>query len=108
MLKDTQTNGAIYTTANLLEADEYLSLGKYINKDRFHIYYDELHAISNTGNGCATGSINHDVDFHVQFGAASAAITSLRTNSLSLAFIGNEDTNYPVLDYRIRVLYVDN
>jgi hypothetical protein len=108
LVRDNQTNGAIFTTANLLEGDEYLSPANPSNKDRFTIYYDKLFALSNTGEGCVKDNMNKEVSFHIQFGAATAAITSLRGKSLALCFISDESTNYPTIDYRSRLTYVDN
>jgi hypothetical protein len=108
LIRDDQTNGAIFTTANLLEGDEYLSPINARNTDRFVVYYDKLFALSNTGAGCVKDNMNKECSFHIQFGAATAAITSLRSKSLALCFISDESTNYPTIDYRSRLTYVDN
>ncbi len=113
LVLDTQTNGAIYSSGNLIQdttaTDAILSFNNLDNRARFRVLYDKQHYMSDNGNQWARGEIHiTPKDMHLIYGGNSGDITDLNTKSLSLFSVLDEPTNVPALSIRSRVRFLDN
>ena len=113
LVQDKQTNGALFTPADLLEdttaGDNLISPLNLDNKYRFRVLYDKLHTLSvNGGNESIKWSKYINLNQHFRYGSNAGTIADLNTNSLALVTISNEPTNTPNQTVYSRLRYVDN
>ncbi len=114
LIEDKQTNGAIYTTADLLASvTNVLSVVSSLNLDnkfRFKIHKRWILDVNLAGKARRTLQFYKKFgnDMKLRFDANSPAITDLTSKSLSLLFISNEATNTPTITFFNRLRFVDN
>ncbi len=112
IVRDSQTNGAIYTTAQLLEtatvARGILSPLNLNNKMRFRVLYDKVHSLSTTGQQINFGKVYLKLNDKLRYSLNAGDITDLRSASYSVVFIGSEVTNDPLVSFDCRIRFVDN
>jgi hypothetical protein len=109
IVRDDQTNGASPTGTEL-----FTSTGDFLGQlnpnlpNRFVWYYDKLFCLSSSTNPGMAISYKKSLNFHIMFNNSTSSVASCPEKSLKLIYIGSEDTNYPLLETRNRVVYVDN
>ncbi len=112
IVKDKQTNGAIYTASDLLTdvtgGDAIVSPFNPDNQFRFAILYDKVHALSNAAKRNAQGNINRQLQLKLRFDASTPSIADLTSNSLSIVQFSDIVTDPPTITLFSRVYYVDN
>lgn len=114
LVLDNQTNGAIYTSAQLLAddtaGDAIASPLNLDNKFRFRILWDQ---VINLVAG-AENSIEHFSYFKmmpnlkIRYSANAGDITDLASKSLSLFMISNDAVTTPSTTFNVRVRFLDN
>ncbi len=109
---DSQTNQAIYTTADLLQSVvNIISVVSPLNLDnkfRFRVLYDKIYNVDTGTSSTRLLKFYKKLDLKIRYDNAAAAITSLTSNSLSVVFISNEPTNEPTVTGIFRVRFIDN
>ncbi len=112
LVLDKQTNGVIYTAANLLKdvtvTDNIISPYNLNNKYRFHVLYDKVHRLNDNGNQSITVKKYMKVNEKIRYTAEAGDITDLSSSSYSLMTFSNEATNSPAFTMHVRLRYVDN
>ncbi len=113
LVLDTQTNGAIYSVADLLQDntidDNLVSALNLANKFRFKVLYNKVHVLSdNASNAKIYREIFKNLDLQLRYSDTSNTITDLNTNSLSMVFLSEQTTTGPKMSFFARVRYVDN
>ncbi len=112
LVLDKQTNGAIYTMADLLldvTADDIITSPLNIdNKFRFKVIYDKVFSLSITGTQLINFKKYFKINLPIRFDAAAATIAAVTSNSLSIVRITDEDINLPTVTYTHRLRFVDN
>ncbi len=114
LIEDKQTNGAIYTTGDLLASiTNVLSVVSALNLDnKFRFKVHKRWIIDLNTDGKARRTLQFYKKFgnniKLRFDANSPAITDLTSKSLSLLFISNEATNTPTITFFNRLRFVDN
>ncbi len=112
IVKDSQTNGAIYTIADLLQDtsifDSIVTRKNLDNMFRLHIMYDKVFFMSDSGNKNAYGSFNRALNQKLRFDGVAGDITDLASSSYSIVFLSDEGTNVPDVSVFSRLKYVDN
>ncbi len=111
IVRDKQTNQAIYTAADLLDdvtsGDQLASPYNLDNKFRFQILHDKvynLHASNTNQIVKKTFKLNHIL----RFDGSTPSIADLTSSSYSLLSVGNEITNDPTIVLFSRLRFVDN
>ncbi len=112
LIKDSQTNGAIYTAAQLFADstanDNLVSPLNLDNKYRFKVLYDRNHIVSSTGKSIIHLKKYIKVSDKIRYGGAAGDITDLNSASYSILAVSNEATNQPTFQRSFRVRFVDN
>ncbi len=112
VVKDSQTNQAIYAIADLLQDttanDSIVSMLNLDNKYRFTVLYNKVHQFQNSGHNNNYTEIIKDLDLRLRFDASTPSIADLTSASLSIIFISDQASNSPLLTLFSRVRYVDN
>ncbi len=113
LVYDKQTNGAIYTLANLLEdvtiSDSVVSALNTDNKYRFNILYDKIHTLNReSGAQSKTFEIFRKVNKPIRYSTAAGDITDLRSGSYSLVMLQDIVTNEPTTTVFARLIFIDN
>lgn len=111
IIKDKQTNGVIYTQAQVLADvtanDILVSPINLDNKFRFVILYDKLFNLS-FDRASISFSKRIKLNLKVRYGSNAGTILDLNSDSLSLVFISNEAANMPNITQHTRLRYIDN
>ncbi len=124
VVQDTQANGAAPTvsgTGGLFESADYQSFNNLVNKGRFKVLYDKVHAM-NWGAGAGDGTTNDFAPFNRNFtffkkceipieysGVASpSVITELRTNNIYGVMISSSSGTDVSLDSKFRFRFSDS
>ncbi len=112
LVHDKQTNQAIYATADLLSnVNNVNSIVSPLNLDnqyRFHILYNKVFKITDSGQQTAVVKIYKKMQMKLRFDGNTPSIADLRSGSLSLLLISNEATNTPTFTGSCRIRFVDN
>ncbi len=112
LVKDKQTNQAIYEASDLLSdvttQDSIVSPYNRDNRRRFTVLYDKVHTFSEGGSQLVKFGRKFRQDQMLRYDATVGDITDLTQSSYSLMTISNESTNTPVLTVFNRLNYVDN
>ena len=113
LVKDKQTNQAIYTAADLLSdvttSDSIVSPYNRDNRLRFTVLMDKVFTLSTAGNNRnRVFGRKFRQDQVLRYDAAAGDITDLTQSSYSIVFISNEPTNSPNVTLFSRLNYVDN
>lgn len=112
LVQDTQTNQAIYTTADILSdvtnIESVVSPLNLDNQFRFRILHNKVYNISDSANKTAVCKIYKKLNMRLRYDASTSAIADLTSNSLSLLLISNEATNEPTFTGVTRLRFVDN
>ncbi len=112
LIQDTQTNGAIFTSANILADittnDAINSMLNLDNKFRFRVLYDKRITMSITSDQIKFFQINKVLNLRLRYSGTSGDIDDLSSNSLALLFISSEATNTPNITMFSRLRFVDN
>lgn len=112
LVMDKQTNGAIYTLADLLEdtsaSDNIVSANNLDNKFRFKVLYDKVFNVSNSGESRRKYKIFKKLPIKIRYDGNAGDITDITSWSLSLVAIADEATNTPGHTFFARLRFVDN
>ncbi len=105
VVQDKQTNGAVFTATDLLEADNWISFNNLANSSRFRVLHSqEFQLVAKAGASVASPAVNFgedvvpvhahlDLDMPIEYdnSATSGVITSVRSNNLYICFIAVAD-----------------
>ncbi len=112
VVKDNQTNGAIYVGADVLTN---LAAGIGINSPRnldnlgrFSVLYDKVHTFSDSGSVVAHRRVYKKQQVKLRYSGNAGDITDLSMQSYSLFFLSNETTNQPTITFHNQLRFVDN
>ncbi len=112
LVKDKQTNQAIYTIGDLLSdvttGDSIVSPYNRDNRLRFTVLYDKVHHFSAGDRRVATFGRKFRQDQILRYDAAVGDITDSTQSSYSLVTITNASANFPAITMFSRLNYVDN
>ncbi len=116
LILDTQTNGAIYTTDDLLESvanlTSLISPRNTDNAHRFRVLYDKMVVLNQNITAVSSTTrflkVYKKVDLHMRYATNVGDITDLTQNSISVLLISNEATNTPTVDINFRLRFLDN
>ncbi len=113
LVKDKQTNQAIYTAGDLLSditvANSMVSPYNRDNRLRFTVLMDKVFTLSTAGyNRNRVFGRKFRQDQVLRYDASAGDITDLTQSSYSIMFISNEPTNTPNITLFSRLNYVDN
>lgn len=112
IIQDMQTNGAIYTAADVFENSsgnaDIVSPLNLKNKYRYRILYDKIHNFQDTGRKTAQDSFYKSIQMLIRYKSNNGDITDLSSNSLSIYLVSNQATNTPSINYSMRLRFVDN
>lgn len=114
LVEDRQTNGVVYTTADLLAdataGDSLVSHLNLDNKYRFRVLKRWNMSLNLVGRSSV--SIRYHKNFgnnmKLRYSTNNGNITDLASRSLSLLFIGNAGANTPQTTFSCRIRFVDN
>ncbi len=110
VIMDRQTNGVIYTAADLLEdvttTDVMISPLNRDNKGRFKVLYDRLHLLSVAGVANVQGRRFFRMNTEVRFDGNAGDISDLTTNSYSLLHVAQIASMNPTIF--VRLFFTDN
>ncbi len=112
LVMDNQTNGAIFTTAQLFQdatADDVIV--SPFNADfsnRFSILYDKKFAMTAGGKEIVTVKFWKKLSMTTKYSGTAGTIADLSEKSLALVFITDEATNVPTVHHQTRLRYLDN
>lgn len=111
LVQDKQTNQAIYNFSDLLEFVNSNSVNSPLNLDnkyRFRVLANKIHVLNANSNVGAVGKISLPLEMRIRFDASTSAIADLTSNSLSVVFMSDDNTNSPAHSFISRIRYVDN
>lgn len=112
LVRDIQTNQAIYSLSDLLENSGALAIESHLNLDnkyRFQVLANRVHKLSNTtGTDLISGHIFKRVGTKIRYDNTGNGIADLTSKSFSIVFISDEAVNTPTLKMVARIRYVDN
>ncbi len=112
IVQDKQTNGAIYTTGELLQdATNNNAVISLLNKDqrrRFRVIYDKFHSFSLNGTAVAFANKFIKVNIPVRYDANVGDITDLQSNSLSLMSIAGIAGAGVDITFQVRLFFTDS
>lgn len=117
LFRDHENVGASPAGSDLLEQvgtaqaalSDYAAINTQMGPDgvgRFTILYDEVVALSVTGEQVAHREFQCKLGQHVRWSSTTAVST--REGALFMMILTNETTNIPTIDWYVRVRYVDN
>ncbi len=112
IVHDKQTNQSIYNINDLLEASgATTAMNSPLNLDnkyRFHVLYNQVHAMSINGKRCGNKEFMKEISLRIRFDNSTPAISDLTSSSLSLVIITIDNTNKSSIDIFTRIRYIDN
>ncbi len=112
LVKDKQTNQAIYTAGDLLfdvtAGDGIVSPYNRNNRRRFTILHDKVYTFSATGTTVKHFGRKFRQDQIIRYDNSGNGIADLTQSSYSLVMLTNEATNVPTVTMFSRLNYVDN
>lgn len=109
---DKQTNGVIYTPAQLLAAIS--NVGTLVsplnldNKYRFRVLYDKCFTLSKGGIETRYLKWYREINSKIRYGGNAGDITDLDSVSYSIFVVASEPTNEPSHTRQFRIRFVDN
>ncbi len=110
LIKDTQTNGAIYGAEELLEdvssVDNMVSPLNRDNKSRFKVMFDKTQTDNSGAAGLVQGRRFFRLNTPMRFDAADGLITDITDNSYSLLTISSAAAYTQTIF--VRLFYTDN
>ncbi len=112
LVHDSQTNGAIYTSGDLLSditaVDSIVAPLNLDNKYRFKVLYDRVHHLSDNGNQSISFKKFFKTNSRIRFDGTAGDITDLTSSSYSIMFVSNEATNVAAVTRNLRLRFIDN
>ncbi len=113
LIKDTQTNGAIYTSADIIQDntahDNIVSQANRVNMKRFKILRDwKIRLVHNTSQESAQFKLNRKVRIPINYGSDNGDITDVNSNGLSLLQMTNVVADFPTITTSIRLRFADS
>lgn len=112
---DTQTNGAIFTIADLLQntAAAYAVISPRVpeNVERYRVLLDKSYALVYTGeNALVIGAVDIEMSRHAKYysGSNTGLVADYETSSIYLIHICNQAVNTNTITWFSRCYYVDN
>jgi len=113
LVLDKQTNGAIFTPANLLNDttinDSMVSPLQLNSRMRLKILRDKVYNLSPGGsNNVEFKKFYLKFNLPLVYEANNGTIADLRSNSLSVAFFSTEATDGPTVTFFSRIRFVDS
>ncbi len=113
LIKDTQTNGAIYTSAEVLQdstASDNIASAKHRDTGkRFIVMREWKFSLSDaTSKNMQLIRYNKKVNIPIQYQSANNDITDLVKNSLSFLAMCDVTANFPTMTHSIRIRYSDS
>ena len=112
LVRDTQTNQAIYSIGDLLENTGSLIINSPLNLDnkfRFNVLYNRVHKLSpDAGQSLVVGHIFKKVGTKIRYDDTGNGIADITSRSYSLVFVSNTALNPPSLFMVSRVRFIDN
>ncbi len=119
LIQDTQTNGAAFTSADLLEADTFDSYRNLANSSRFRVLWTRTYALRSYGAGPSGAAIvwsedvvkfkfSKSVNIAIEYdnSATTGALTTIRSNSIWMVYLSQEGLCSAEGTYRYR--YTDD
>lgn len=108
LVYDKQTNGAIYTAADLLATEAPEGLRNLDNVRRFHVLKDIRLELHNNHSYFKHFKFSVECNHKIRYDANAGTINDLTEGSFSLARIGLQSMHYSIAYVDTRVRFVDN
>lgn len=107
LVQDRQSNGVAPAVTDILETAHPLSPLNDKNTNRFNILHSRMGTFTSSREDSTTDQFKK-LDFHTKYIGADATQSSVGYNGLYILYVGSHATEYPTINYRTRIRYIDN
>lgn len=106
--QDMHSEGDTPVGTDVLDSDDVMDYLNPDNTDRYKILYDRTHGLTAEKGGIVVKK-NFKMNCKLEYIGASGIASHLGGGAIWMLWIGTQDTsNYPIIDAKTRLRYIDN